>query len=189
MGVRADVETLAAKQAITEVLYRYCRGVDRIDSELTRQCYHPDAIDQHSGQYSGPGRGWAEWVDSLHEPMIVTRHMISNVLIEVSGNDAWSEAYWTVVLRIPLGGKQVDMTAGGRWLDHFRCVDGIWAIQRRRTVNDWHRSDEVINTAETFEGQTLMVLDPAVPNFEMRRDRSDPSYDFLGGHRVDFEAA
>src|SRR5690554_964070 len=100
MGVRADVETLAIKQAIKEVLYKYCRGVDRIDSELTRQCYHADGIDQHSGQYSGPGRGWADWVDSLHEPMIATRHILSNILIEVSGNDAWSEAYWTVVLRI-----------------------------------------------------------------------------------------
>jgi len=187
MGVRADMETLAAKQAITEVLHQYCRGMDRMDTELTRQCYHADGIDQHTGQYSGSGHGWAEWVDRLHASMVVTQHKLTNILIEVSGDDAWSESYWTVILRIPFGGKVIDVTAAGRYLDHFRCIDDVWAIQRRRTVNDWHRADEVINTAETFEGQTLMVLDPSLPAFIMSRDRSDPSYDFLSGHRTVFE--
>ncbi len=188
MGVRADVETLAAKQAITEVLHRYCRAMDRMDVELARDCYHPDGIDQHSGQYSGPGKGWADWTDELHAPMLMTQHKMTNILIEVEGDEAWSEAYFYVILRMPHGDKIIDVTAGGRHIDYFRCVDGVWAIQHRRTINDWHRSEELVNTAEFFNGDRLMTLDPNVPNFEMRRgDRKDPSYDFLGGHRREFE--
>ncbi|KEQ51800.1 nuclear transport factor 2 family protein [Sphingobium chlorophenolicum] len=187
MGVCADVETLAAKQAITEVLHRYCRAMDRMDRELAQQCYHPDGIDEHSGQYSGSGYGWAEWVERLHAPMTATQHVLTNILIEVSGDGAWSESYWTLLLRIPHRDQQIDMSAGGRYLDHFTCVDGEWAIQRRRTIIDWHRADKLVDTAETVDGETLMVLDASMPNFIARRDRHDPSYDFLGGHRTNFE--
>ncbi|MEI6002085.1 hypothetical protein H3V53_34635 [Paraburkholderia bengalensis] len=33
---------------------RYCRGIDRIDWDLVRTCYHPDAFDEHGS--SGGGR-------------------------------------------------------------------------------------------------------------------------------------
>jgi len=42
------LEELVARNAITEVLYRYCRGVDRRDWELLRSCYHPEAQDDHA---------------------------------------------------------------------------------------------------------------------------------------------
>ncbi|WP_221890845.1 nuclear transport factor 2 family protein [Microbispora sp. KK1-11] len=33
------------QQEIHEVVLRYCRGVDRLDMDLVRSAYHPDAID------------------------------------------------------------------------------------------------------------------------------------------------
>src|SRR5438477_89804 len=36
-----ELETLAAKQAITEVIYRYCRGLDRMDRALALSVWHP----------------------------------------------------------------------------------------------------------------------------------------------------
>src|SRR5262245_17777267 len=48
------VRVLLDKQAIQEVLARYCRGVDRADLELLRSVYHPDAIDNH-GTFNGNG--------------------------------------------------------------------------------------------------------------------------------------
>ena len=47
-----DLETLIAKQEITDVVYRYARGIDRLDFELVRSCYHPDAYDDH-GAFKG----------------------------------------------------------------------------------------------------------------------------------------
>ena len=43
------LEELVAKQAITEVLYRYARGWDRYDEETIRSCFHPDSEHAHGG--------------------------------------------------------------------------------------------------------------------------------------------
>jgi hypothetical protein len=39
--VSESLETYAAKQAITEVLYRYCQSVDRIDADLASGIWQP----------------------------------------------------------------------------------------------------------------------------------------------------
>lgn len=41
--------SLADKQEITEVLYRYARAVDRKDFDSVALCYFDDAIDNHGG--------------------------------------------------------------------------------------------------------------------------------------------
>src|SRR5208283_1897601 len=48
---------LLDKQQIYEVALRYCRGLDRMDFELVRSCYHPDGIDHHTG-FSGLRDEW-----------------------------------------------------------------------------------------------------------------------------------
>jgi len=40
-------ERLADRAAITDVMYRWCRAVDRLDVEGIRGVFHPDAIDNH----------------------------------------------------------------------------------------------------------------------------------------------
>ncbi|WP_268959227.1 nuclear transport factor 2 family protein [Paraburkholderia elongata] len=47
------------KAEIREVHTRYCRGIDRMDFDLVRSCYHPDAIDRH-GAYEGGVEGFIE---------------------------------------------------------------------------------------------------------------------------------
>ncbi len=187
MGVaESSIEILLAKQAITENLLRYCRAMDRMDDELGRSCYHADSVDQHSLMYSGPGHGWIDWVHAFHEPMDVTRHTISNVLIEVDGQQAWSESYWTLQLRFTSASGPADFIGGGRWLDHHVKADGAWAIKHRRTTNDWDRVELVRGTAADFEGGPALEIDMSIPAFIATRDRSDPSYDFLAGRRTDF---
>ncbi|MER2157629.1 nuclear transport factor 2 family protein, partial [Rhodococcus sp. (in: high G+C Gram-positive bacteria)] len=38
------LQDLIDKQAIREVVLTYCRGIDRLDFDLVRSAYHPDAI-------------------------------------------------------------------------------------------------------------------------------------------------
>jgi len=38
------ITELVDERDIRNVLTRYCRGIDRIDMELVRSCYHPDAV-------------------------------------------------------------------------------------------------------------------------------------------------
>ncbi|MBT5754390.1 MAG: SnoaL-like domain-containing protein [Acidimicrobiaceae bacterium] len=43
----ARLRALIDKDEIRDVLMRYGRGVDRLDEELLRSCYHPDSHDDH----------------------------------------------------------------------------------------------------------------------------------------------
>ena len=59
------VRQLADRQAIHDVVVRYCRAVDRMDRELLLTCYHPDAIDHH-GIFVGSPEAFADWAFALH---------------------------------------------------------------------------------------------------------------------------
>ena len=45
--MEAKLQQLLDEAEIRRVHIRYCRGIDRMDWDLVRSCYHPDAIDQH----------------------------------------------------------------------------------------------------------------------------------------------
>ena len=40
---------------------RYSRGIDRLDAEAVRSCYHPDGTDEHTG-FAGPRDEFVDWV-------------------------------------------------------------------------------------------------------------------------------
>jgi hypothetical protein len=171
---------VAAKQAITEVIYRYCRGMDRMDRELTLSCWHPGGTDDHAPLYVGSAEGFVEWLWPVHAAMVCTRHVVSNVLIEVDGNTATSETYWTVTLRTKGTRGLVDIVGGGRYLDRLECIGGKWAIRHRQSVHDWDRVDPVIETMSSSTAMPLIV--PNNPDAKIAiaaRDRSDPSYHYL----------
>ena len=48
------LRALVDRQAIHDVILRYCRGVDRMDRELLLAAYHSDAIDDHGLFVGGP---------------------------------------------------------------------------------------------------------------------------------------
>ena len=47
-----DPASLADRQAISDLLLSYCRGIDRLDRELVASCFHSDATDTH-GSFQG----------------------------------------------------------------------------------------------------------------------------------------
>ena len=57
-----NLEELSAYIEIKQVLYMYCRGVDRGDAELIRSVYHPDAIDEHGPFWQGAGMDFADMI-------------------------------------------------------------------------------------------------------------------------------
>ncbi|WP_428310506.1 nuclear transport factor 2 family protein [Hydrocarboniphaga sp.] len=178
---------LAAKQAITEVLHRYCRSMDRMDRELALSCWHAGGTDEHTPLFSGTGEAFVDWVWKIHEPMLLTRHTLSNVLIEVDGDNAWSESYWTVLLRIARDGAIYDLWSGGRYVDHLSCVAGRWAFVHRRSVHDWDQVQLLEMTMANFPGPAL--VEPAAlqaPLYPARRSQQDPSYQALVGHAMQF---
>ncbi|WP_419924695.1 nuclear transport factor 2 family protein [Candidatus Poriferisocius sp.] len=134
------LEALVAKQAITEVIYGYCRALDRMDKDAAYEVWHADGTaDYGEDIFKGTGRRFVDWVWTAHAAMSTHSHQITNVLIQVDGSRAASEAYVTVALRtLPFGdaAEVADIFARGRYLDQWSRRDGRWAIDHRDFITD-----------------------------------------------------
>ena len=163
-----SLDELAAKQAITETLFRYCRSLDRMDVPLYATVFAPGAALNYGDYFSGTAEEFRDWVWAAHEGMQAHSHQITNVLVELdpAGDAAVSEAYVTVCLRTrPAGGVVTDIVDRGRYLDRWaRGKDGAWRIARRA-----YRSDV----------QQISDAGSSPPPGAIR-DPSDPSYELFG---------
>lgn len=135
------VAELLAKQEIYDVLCRYCRGIDRLDMGLVRDCYHEGAIDHHSG-FEGDLEEFLAWAEASLRQMDGTMHTICNHLAEIDGDVAVAETYahawhWTAT---PTKASHNAQT-GTRYVDRFERRDGIWRISERWAVRSWIRTE------------------------------------------------
>ncbi len=163
----AEIRALVDKQAIRETMMRYCRAIDRLDIDLLRTVYHPDARDDHN-VFVGSAEEFYTWVVPLLSAYEVTQHVIANMLIELDGDRAWVETYLIAYHRRRGGEAEVDDVLGGRYIDRFERRDGAWRIADRKVVVDWSRTDPV---AAPFSGETMGARFTGGA-----RDRSDPVY-------------
>lgn len=157
----SSITELLEKAAIRDVLSRYCRGLDRMDKPMSYAVFTDDATANYYGIYEGSGHGFIDWVWGAHLTMASHSHQITNVLIEVDGDSAVSEAYVTVILQQPRATGAVEMQARGRYLDRWTKRDGQWRIAAR---------EHIIDT------QSEMPIAATGKSLESRRDDSDPSY-------------
>ena len=158
------IDEMLAKQEITEVIFKYCRCMDRCDAELGKEVFHPDArVDYGEQMYQGSGYGFVESSLAAHTGMFMSHsHQHGNILIKVDGNRAYSETYGHVTLRRrDENGQLIDNRNFGRYLDIWEKRDGRWKIAERRYLNDY--DDTGPATGALFESTGA-------------RDKSDPSY-------------
>lgn len=134
---QSQVQKLIDMDAIRQCLFRYARAIDRIDADLLRQVYWPEAVDNH-GTYNGPVGGFIEYVIPALQKMEQTIHFFGNILIELRGESASSEAYFFACHRFGTdSGEPREFTLGGRYLDRFEKRTGEWRILRRDLAYDW----------------------------------------------------
>jgi hypothetical protein len=135
------LQELLDKQAITDLLRRYCRGVDRCDEELVRSVYHEDAFDDH-GYWKGPGHEFATFItERLRAANTASLHSVTNVLIDLDGDLASCEAHvYASMVRRDSDPQMIDFFAG-RYLDRLERRRNRWGITHRVVVLDWVRSD------------------------------------------------
>ena len=162
----ASLERLADRQAIRDVLSRYCRGLDRMDKPMARQVWWDEGTADYDGIFEGTGHGFIDWVWEAHATMERHSHQISNVLIELDGDRATSEAYVTVVLwtQPDANGRQSELVGRGRYLDRWEKRAGRWAIAHRLHLLDT---------------STVIPLERGEVSEGSRRDEADGSYEFL----------
>jgi hypothetical protein len=169
--VEPEVRELLAKQAITEVIYRYCRGLDRMDRALADTVWHPGGTADYGPMFAGTGAGFLDWVWQSHTGFEAHSHQITNILITVAseGDRAASESYVTVALRLPPNaGRVFDVVGRGRYLDRWSQRGGVWAIDHRRYVHD---------IQALYEAHPSPGMETSGPTG--RRDASDPSHELF----------
>ncbi|MET0660964.1 MAG: nuclear transport factor 2 family protein [Steroidobacteraceae bacterium] len=132
----AAMQRLLDKQAITEVLHRYARGVDRCDRSMLEIAYWPDAIDDHI-IFKASGD---ELLDNICASIqnMRTAHRITNILIEFDSEaQARCESYVWAYHNMSVEDGREDIVFGGRYLDRFEKRSGEWRIAERRVVMDY----------------------------------------------------
>ena len=172
-----DLEELAARAQIQDVLLRYCRGVDRVDMDLVRSAFHQDAwIRFPESLHDGPVDGLLEFAVGELPRFVRTMHFIGNSLIEFDGSDTahvetYLNAYHQGTERHQWKGEYVKLWA--RYVDRFERRDGVWAIAYRMMLTDW-----------MFRYPTEAFFDDHPDASVSRRDGSDPSLVQVSGFRA-----
>jgi len=132
-----QINKLMAREAIRDCLFRYCRGIDRIDETSLRSAYWPDGTDQH-GPYDGSASGFIDWALKFLPQTERNIHQIHNILIEFKEGGAAVETYFSAFQRQPgADGNMQQLDMKGRYLDWFVERDGEWRILNRVVVFDW----------------------------------------------------
>lgn len=160
-----DLAELADKQAITELIYTYCRAVDRLDIPLGHSIWHEDGYaDYGQSYYQGPGKGVIDTICKHHLGLLSHSHQVTNILIGLDGDQAGSESYVYGTMRMEQGGKLMQLGVWARYLDKWEKREGRWGLVRRMVVYDHEEIREA-----TSMGQEIRST----------RDADDPSYQFL----------
>lgn len=162
------LDELAFREEIRDVVARYCRGADRLDWDLVRACFHPDARDEHGlydGDIEGMIRFFSIWSGENYRSAMP---LLGNQLVALEGDVAVSEAYCVSFLRLDLERASsprvaalfepaalaavlaeapagfVDLNIGVRFVGAFEKRDGgRWLIAHRVVVREWDRLDPV----------------------------------------------
>jgi 3-phenylpropionate/cinnamic acid dioxygenase small subunit len=154
------------REHIRDVLFAYCRGVDRRDWDLLRSCYHSDAVDDHSVLVGGP-QDLVDWLDRRHANMPMSVHMVMNVgFLEESADRVLTETYCMAVQVLKAGSLSRN-TVGARYLDVFEERGDGWKIARRTVVLEW--IDAIDAKSDFLDSRYLRST----------RDRTDPLYKHL----------
>jgi ketosteroid isomerase-like protein len=172
-------ERLLDREQIREIIYRYCRAVDRGDLELLATVYQPDATEAHGG-FRGSATDFVhEYVPTVLAGMLQGMHHVTNISIEFEGDVALTESYLVCLYVKRNGDVFEEHTIYSRYLDRFeRRDDSTWLIAQRTLVTDW-ASERTYDSLPVY---------PPPGHLRSTRDEHDLLYSLLRTGRVSNEA-
>lgn len=169
---QAELDQVAARQDIAEVLARYCRGIDRCDAAELDRVFAEDARLDYGSGVNGKAAMIAGLLGAVGA-MRLTHHRISNIVIEFGSGQAKSETYCIALHILGEPGAETEMTVGGRYLDTFEQRAIGWQIVDRRYVMDWNS-----------QGPSTMQREGGLYDNLLRRGGrkpDDPFYPWIAG--------
>jgi ketosteroid isomerase-like protein len=126
-------DSTADVSEITQLLYRYARAIDGKDWKALERVFTPDAR-IHYAVERGTEVGFAQlgpWLAQAMRIFKVTQHVITNPLIELSGDTARCTSYLTAThLQVKRDGTSVRTTEGSRYSDALVRAPEGWRLDR-----------------------------------------------------------
>jgi len=184
--LEAELTELKDREAIREVIHRYCQAVDRCDLKMLKGCYHPDGYDDH-GFFGGNAYEFSDYVVPCLERVDSSVHAITNTRIQLDGDRASCSSQWSVIHRLKHNEGFTDFWHQGRYLDVFEKRDGEWKIAHRVVVGDMDRWIETLDIRSQALGDKNAHLsgcrgsqDPGYLGFDLLQHKPDrPAMDDL----------
>lgn len=134
----ADLRTLLDRIAIADLLALYSRAIDTKDFELLDEVFTPDGVGDYtaSGGIRGTRAEIKEWLVGALGIFTVVQHLVTNVTVEIAGDEASSSCYLFNPLGYPAAGGRIEMLFCG----------GIYRDRLVRTPKGWRIRERVIET-------------------------------------------
>lgn len=165
VGQTPSNEEIVDRLAIQEVIFSHCRGLDRVDVDVLRQCYWPDA-EVNYGFFKGNAHEFCTLITNGIVRNRATHHQVSNILVSRQHSNAVVECYVTAYHHRPEG-QATEMTYFGRYVDHFQKRDEVWKMMFRHVVMDWNQN---LTTTDDMATGSLSAIDQSA------RKPDDPLY-------------
>ena len=136
------IEQLLAIEACREAGRRYSYGIDRLDGDVMKSAYWPDATDDH-GVFVGNAWEFVDRVIGSHGVWTWTMHTVFNHRVEIDddGTHARGETYNIAYLF--RGEERRLNTWYGRYLDTYERRGDEWRISHRVCVHHADTSELV----------------------------------------------
>jgi hypothetical protein len=130
---------VADRQAISDCMALYTRGMDRADPALLTEVFWDDAH-IHGELYSGgPAQFIAFSVPAGMKNWDRMMHVLTNSVIRIDGNRAVAESYFHGYHVGHAGATSGDLIISGRYLDRFEKRDDEWRISEKTIIFEWYR--------------------------------------------------
>lgn len=125
------------RAAITALVYGYAERIDAGDLAGVGELF-ADATyrSDRGGSYRGAAavRGVLERLVLLYDGVPRTKHVTTNLVIELAGDAATARSYFTVLQAAP--GAPLQPIVAGRYHDRFARADGAWRFTDRLIFMD-----------------------------------------------------
>jgi hypothetical protein len=161
-----SLDFVVSRIEILDCINSIARGVDRLDRDIFRTGYHPDAV-LDFGTHIGNPEQHMDFFFELHRNMQTAHaHTICNHVCELDGDVAHTETYFIFASENAAGTPKT--IAGGRYIDKFERRDGRWAIAVRKCVTTWNMTPDGEVSKQLAAGFAKVGL--------VARSREDLSY-------------
>ena len=152
-----EIAELNDREAIREVIHRYCQAVDRCDLEMLKSCYHEDGYDDH-GFFAGNAHEFAEYVIPCLEQVDSSMHSITNTRFRFEGDRCATTSQWHVTHRLKHDEGYTDFLHQGRYLDVWEKREGEWKILHRVIASDFDRWVHTLDIRSATQGSPNQAL-------------------------------